>query len=607
MVSKMASFKSFKDQRNKKNDDIYKKRNNVNKTNDTKSKDQRLRDGIKLWAGFYRSNVHRFVMDYLGIKLHLFQIILLYMMNTNSFFMYLAARGQGKSFIIAIYCIARAILYPGSKIILASGTKGQARLIITQKIDKELKLKFPNLAREIKEIKTGQNECVVIFQNGSTIEAVTSTDSARGYRGNILVLDEFRLIKEENLNKILRPFLNVNRQPPYLMKPEYAHLQEDNVELYISSAWYKNHWMWDKFNSFKNSMIEGRSYFACAFPYQLSVHHGLLSKKRVEEMRQEDDFDEIVWMMEMDCLFFGENENAFFKLDDLTKCRSMVKPFYPTNTLDVVTKKKKKNEQDMPKQNGEIRIIGMDVALMGGAENDQTVFTLMRLLPNGTIYQKQVPYIETLNGEHSEKQAIRLKQLYYDFEADYVVMDTMGNGLSVYDDCTRILYDEERDIEFPSWCAFNDEEMKKRALDKNALPIIFSMKVSKAELNHEIAVNLRGALEKRQIKLLIDDIQGRDYLIEKQGYLSKNSYEQAQMIKPYVQTTALVNEMVNLEYEVRNGFVKVKERGRNRKDRYSSLAYANYLARYLESKNLKPKEESGNANQFFLFKKPKIR
>lgn len=605
-VVQMAGYKNYQVDRNKyKNGikDIYKQKKNVNKTTEIKSKDERLRNGFKIWTSFYRENVHRFVMEYFGIKLHLFQMILLYMMNKVSFFMYLAARGQGKSFLIAIYCCARAVLYPGTKIILASGTKGQSRLIITQKIDKELRLKFPNLAREIKEVKTGSNECVVVFQNGSTIEAVTSTDNARGYRGNILILDEFRLIKEENLTRILRPFLNVNRQPPYLMKSEYAHLQEDNIEIYISSAWYKNHWIWEKFKSFRNAMLRGKDYFVCALPYQLSVHHGLLSKKRVEEMRTEDDFDPITWLMEMECLFFGESENAFFKLNDIQQCRSIVKPFYPMDNVEFLNNQGKRRKST--KQEGEIRIIGVDVALMGGQENDNTIFTCMRLLPNGESYIRQVPFIESVYGEHTEKQAIKLKRLFYDFEADYVIMDTLGNGMSLYDDCARVLYDEDRDVEYPSWCAMNNDEMKNRALDKNALPIIYSIKVVKAEVNHEIAMSLRNAFEKKQIKLLIDEINGRDYLTEKFELLKKTPEEQAKLLKPYIQTTILVNELVNLEYEIKNGLVKVYEVGRNRKDRYSSLAYCNYFANILQ-RNLKKKRETVDPLKYQLIRTPNI-
>lgn len=598
----MASYKNFKRKSDSKYD-IYNKPRHTDNSNEVLSKDQKLRKGFKVWTAFYRKNIHRFIGDYFGVHLFLFQKILIFMMSRVSFFMYLAARGQGKSFIIALFCCAQCVLYPNTKIILASGTKGQARLIITQKIAKELILNYPNLAREIKEVKTGVNECLVIFQNGSTIEAVTSTDNARGYRGNILILDEFRLIKEENLTKVLRPFLNVNRQPPYLKNPKYSHLVEENKEIYISSCWYKNHWIWDRFKSFRNSMLRGKSYFVCAFPYQLSVFHGLLSKKRVEEMMTEDDFDPISWMMEMECLFFGESENAFFKLDDIQKCRLLVKPFYPLSDVEyfeTLDKKRKSN-----KQHGEIRLIGVDVAMMGGENNDNTVFTLMRLLPDGDKYSRQVAYIETMEGKHSEVQAIRLKQLYYDFECDYVVMDTMGNGMSLYDDCARILYDEKRDIEYPAWCAMNNEDMKKRALDSNALPIIYSIKVAKAELNHKIAMGLRSDLEKKNIKLLIDEIDARGRLSETRGFLSKTPEEQAKLLRPFLQTTALTNEMVNLEYEINSGFVKIKEVGKNRKDRYSSLAYANYYARILEAK-IKKKKGDKNPNDYMLIKKANI-
>src|SRR5690606_16215842 len=100
--------------------------------------------------------------------------------------------------------------------------------------------------------------------------------------------------------------------------------------------------------------------------------------------------------------------------------------------------------------------------------------------------------------------------------------------------------------------------------------------------NHEIAMELKSALEKGKLELLVNEIEGKEYLIEKHNFMSKSPEEQAELLKPYVQTTALVNEMVNLEYEMKNGYVKVKEVGRNRKDRYSSLAYGNYYAKLIE-------------------------
>ena len=59
-------------------------------------KSERIMQGVAAWTGFYRENPQRFVRDYLNIKLKLFQKILLYAMMHNDYFMYIAARGQGK-------------------------------------------------------------------------------------------------------------------------------------------------------------------------------------------------------------------------------------------------------------------------------------------------------------------------------------------------------------------------------------------------------------------------------------------------------------------------------------------------------------------------------
>ncbi|MFI8671821.1 terminase large subunit domain-containing protein [Bacillus paranthracis] len=546
---------------------------NINKT----------REGFKKWTAFYRANPHRFAKEYLGVKLFLYQTLLLWAMNKYSFFMYIAARGQGKSYIIAIYCVIRAILFPNSNIVIASGIKKQAQLIITEKIF-SLKNNSKNLDREIKEFKTSANECHVVFWNGSKITAVTSGDGARGYRANILIVDEFRLVSKETIDMILRPFLNVNRTPPYLSNPQYSHLAEENKEVYISSAWYKNHYIWDMFKSYLNSMMAGKDYFVAVLPWQLSVYHNLLSRKRVEQQRQEEDFDQMGWDMEYEALFVGENENAYFKLDDIQKCRTLPKPFYPPTELEFVENKDKRKKSQMPKQSGEIRLVSMDVALMGSSKavkNDTTQFTLMRLLPQGDEYRRDVVYMEKMEGVHSETQAIRMKQLYYDFEADYVALDTNGNGMSVADNLVRILYDRDRDVEYPAWTFINSEAMDDRKMDKNAIPVIYSIK-GNPELNHKVANGLKSAFEKRKIRLLINDIEAKEDLIEKKGFLKKTTEEQVYLLKPFAQATALTNELVNLVYKVSSGYIKIEEVGTTTKDRYSSVGYANYVATLLE-------------------------
>jgi hypothetical protein len=58
-----------------------------------REKSQRIMQGAATWASFYRANPHRFCTDYLNIVLKLFQKILIFMMNYNTNFMYLASRG----------------------------------------------------------------------------------------------------------------------------------------------------------------------------------------------------------------------------------------------------------------------------------------------------------------------------------------------------------------------------------------------------------------------------------------------------------------------------------------------------------------------------------
>ena len=201
-----------------------------------------------------------------------------------------------------------------------------------------------------------------------------------------------------------------------------------------------------------------------------------------------------------------------------------------------------------------------------------------------------VIYIETMESGTSDKQALRLKQLFYDFQADYLAIDTQGAGIGVYDALAKVQYDEERDIEYAPFKSFNDDKMSDRA-DRNALPVVFSIKVVKLDVNHEIAMGLKDAFQRKKMKLLVNDLEGREFLVEKMKMNKKTPAEQARMLRPYVQTTVMVNELINLEGQIYNGFVRIRERGANRKDHYSSIAYGNFLAKILES-DLKQKKKN---------------
>ena len=97
-------------------------------------KSERLMEGVAYWASYYRSNPQKFAKEYLNITLKLFQKIIIFMMMISTNFMFLASRGLGKTWICALYCVIRCILFPGTKIIIASGFKAQS-IEVLQKIE----------------------------------------------------------------------------------------------------------------------------------------------------------------------------------------------------------------------------------------------------------------------------------------------------------------------------------------------------------------------------------------------------------------------------------------------------------------------------------------
>ena len=170
------------------------------------------------WITFYRRNPSRFVEHYFGVTLHLYQHIILYLMEFVPSFCIVAARSAAKSFLIAIFACKEAILRPGARIVVASATKKQARLIVSEKIKKELIPKSPLLASEIDSFKDNQNEIEVVFKNGSSIVVVAANENARGYRATVMIYEEFRMIVKNIIDSVLSPFLYV-RQVDYIKHP----------------------------------------------------------------------------------------------------------------------------------------------------------------------------------------------------------------------------------------------------------------------------------------------------------------------------------------------------------------------------------------------------
>ena len=558
------------------------------------NKRERLDEGIKIWVSFYRQNIHRFAIDYLGIQLKPFQVVLLYMIERNLKSCLITSRGLGKSWLIALYCCCRAILYPGQKIIVSCETKEQSRNLIREKIVNELMNMSPNLKKEInpREIKIGTNESYVKFKNGSTITAINASENTRGKRAHILVVDEYVQIKNgfDTLTKILQPFLQVVRQPKYLQNPKYAHLQEENKQIYASSAWYADHWSYDLYKDYVEKMLIGESSFVCNLPYNVALKYGLMTQKRLDEIMNDPNLSEEAFLMEYSAMFYDLGEGAYIKPSDIINNRTIVKPWYPPTDIEYIAEKGKRNiswkEDRTSKQ--ELRVLGCDIALAQGDKNDNTVIHYSVSIPKGDKYITEVKYSEAINGGTAKAIALRLKQLYFDGDCDYIVMDIAGLGLAVLDALGEYTFDTERDIKYPPMCCFNKEDKKERCGYREAIPCIYGI-VANEEINNAIAVTLKASLNNHTLKFLVNEFEGEDWLNENKNFQMLEASEKVRLMYPYVQTTLTQMEIIKLQTEITRKGIKLVEFGSNRKDRYSALAYMNLFIREKENELKKPK------------------
>lgn len=550
-------------------------------------KADRMMNGVSYWGSFYRANPQRFVKDYLNIALKLFQKILIYMMMICTNFMYIASRGQGKSWLTALYCVVRCILYPGTKIVIASGVKSQAIEIIT-KIENEFLKNYgwgsQNLRNEISYISSSVNNAVCEFKNGSYIHIVTANDNARHNRANLIVVDEFRMVPKKIIDTVLRRFLTAPRQPGYLRKPEYAHLQERNCELYASSAWYQGHWSYDKAKSYYANMLDDqRNYCVVGLPYQLSVKEGLLSRAQVEDEMSEESFDYMSWKMEMECIFQGDSDGAFYKYDDLSKCRKIKTSYLPLDMYE-------KRGINIPElSHNERRILSVDVALMASrkTKNDATAIWLNVAIPNETNYVSNFVYSETFEGLTTDELGLIVMRYFYKYNCTDLVLDCAGIGLGVYDFITKDQYDPSTGETYGALMSCNNPEMAERCKVKTALKVVWCIKAN-LDFNSSTSVALRAAIQNGNINLLVNEVESDEVIKKIPGYKSMSIEEQTRLSFPYVQTSLAVNEIINLEYELVNNKVKLKERSGMRKDRFSSLLY-NFAVTQMLSQSLKPK------------------
>lgn len=554
------------------------------KPKDDNQMNAKFEENIIDWCTFYRRNIHRFVEHYFGIELFFFQKIMIYLMHRCPLVVLICARAVSKSFTTAVYACAVCVLYPGSKVLVTAMTKKQAGLLITEKVKKELMVLSTNLEREIKEIKTSQNDIEVVFKNGSSFIATVAGEQARGLRSTILITDEFRLVKKEVLDSILVP-TEIPRPVPYRMKKEFSgdEFQENPREIYLSSAFFKSHWMWNHIRMAMSDSYKNKAILFCT-DYATTLKHGIKTRSQMEKARKMSD--PITFDMEYNNFMMGGAENQFYSFELVNESQKLKKAWYP-KTLEEYGDKKKNWFGYIPKKKGEKRIVSIDIAVAPDTDktkNDFTVIKCVRALLTGERYERQEVYIESYQGETLEKQAIRVRQIMEDFEADNIVIDGRTYGTTIIDEFAKVLYDDERDIEYDPIKCFNYQPYADRCKNPNASPIIYAF-IGSADSNDSMHRLFKGSLIDGKYKMLVSHTRCiDDYLSGKREYDMGNPEEKARFERPYIYSDLTLNEMINLSQEfVQSTKIKLVEPSTGTKDKYIASGMANLFIQELET------------------------
>ena len=554
------------------------------------------RERFKRWVTFFRRNPHRFITDYFGIHLYPYQILMIYVLQRSNLAYIVASRASAKTWLIAVWSLALAVLYPGIKIIVCAKTLKQGGILISEKI-RQLQDTYPNVAREIRSLTANANVYEVTLQCGSTIKVVPSSDSSRGNRANYIIVEESRLVPKEILEAVIKPFLEV-RNPPYRLKAPYADddsLLEEGIISYITSAWYTAEYWYQYVKTAIRRMVDGdETANFMALDYLICLRHNIKTKSMLKN--EMADMDSVSIQMEYLNIPAGSSSKAYYKPKMFN--RGLKLAFYPQKEDNY---NPKKNPYQIDKVSGEIRIISVDVATRAGKANDLSIISAARLIPLiGKGYERHLVYAESFKGVNTLTQAKRIKEIFFDFESDHMVLDLQNAGISVFDALSKITTSDERGIDFPPFTVTNDnfiddkikQELLDRTLGVGALPVIYPIIASQSS-NSIMYSSLRNSLQKKLWKFLVSEGDAEDFLVKSNVEFRNNSLEgnvYGYFMSPYVNTSLLISECINLDMTLVGGLVKLSEKPGAYKDRFSSILYMNYIVSEFDKQLMKENE-----------------
>nr|DAR67906.1 MAG TPA: terminase large subunit [Caudoviricetes sp.] len=498
-------------------------------------------------------------------------------------------RAYSKSFLSMMILMLRCILYPNSHLFVTTGGKEQAASITIAKIEEICKL-IPALNNELDwsrgASKKSKDDVNYIFKNGSSIDILAAKQSSRGQRRTGGLMEECVLIDGDILNEIIIPTTNVDR----LLPDGTRHKEEiiNKSQIYITTAGWKNSFAYDKLTELLvQSMIEPDKVMVMGGTYETPVAEGLLDEDFVDQLKLQGTFKEDSFDREYRSKWSGDAENAFYSSEKFDRYRVLSQPEY---------------EYSGRSSKSAYYVIGVDVGRIG-CTTEACIFKVTPQ-PQGTAL-KSLVNIYTYEAEHFETQAINLKKLFYKYKAKIISIDANGLGIGLIDFMTRAQIDPETGDTLPPFGVEGGtsedaiapyRKIKGGDVEDNALYLI----KANAPINTEAYSYTQTQMSSGKIKFLKDESEAKAKLMSSKVGQNMDADKRNEYLKPFVLTTILREQMLNLVEENEGVNIILKQSSRGiKKDKFSAFIYGLYYIK--QEEDHKKKRRSRNISDFMFF------
>ena len=573
-----------------------------------------------------------------NIELHPMQCVILQEFWNRPFPMYIASRGWGKSFLLALYSVLRCTFNPGTKIVIVGAAFRQSKIIFEY-----METMWRN-SPILRSIFSGNEDgprrdvdrCTIRLGDSWTI-AVPMGDGSkiRGLRAHIIIADEFASISPDIYETVVAGFAAVSASPIENVKEaakrkamtaagiwneelEALDTKMGNQAIISGTADYSfKHFAqyWRRYKSiieskgnkqkledlFKGEVPDNfnwQDYSIIRIPYEL-IPKGFMDDKQVA--RAKATIHTGIYNMEY-AACFTKDSDGFFKRSMLEACvANEGNPIIigeKTILFDATTQGNVHNQY----------VYGIDPA----SEKDNFSIVILELHPD----HSRIVYCWTTNRSNfKERQksgltnehdfygfcARKIRNLMRTFPPRVIGMDAQGGGIAI----EEALHDPKNlePNEQLIWPVINYEKSKDTD-SQQGLHILDMVQFARADWTAQANHGLRKDFEDRvllfprfdQLTLgLALDEDGKDIMKADLSPLYDSLSECILEIEDLKnELTTIVMSQTSTGTGARDKWdtpeVKLQtgKKGRLRKDRYSSLVIANMLARQTRQQLARP-------------------